>query len=134
MKKILFIIFATGYLMVLSAQTDSTGIITPSESPRYNHNLMLFNDYRSPLYSPLTDIPEFDYSQIYFEEYPEADLTEKQKIDLMLSKAEFYKALGKFPEFTEKNDLGFLGDVLMYTNAAATMYLLYKHVDKYGFK
>ncbi|GJQ64510.1 MAG: hypothetical protein SCALA702_35630 [Melioribacteraceae bacterium] len=129
--RILFIlgVFFSGYI---SAQNKFSS--ENSDSSKSKINFYLFNKDISPIYNT----PNFG-NDFFIPDYSFFLTHEKQvpiniRMNVELSKAEFYNALGMVPQFRNKNDLGVLGDILVYTNTAATLYLLYKHIEKYGVK
>jgi len=114
-------------------------VIAQEEKPQHPDStivpkISLYNVVNSPLYPALNYSPELaipDYSFNF--QQPRVDISDV-KLQIKMSKVEFNNALSQIPEFNNKNDLGLVGDILMYTNTAATLYLLYKHVEKYGLK
>lgn len=129
--RIIFIL-AVLFSGLISAQELISGEEPDTTLTKYN--LTMFSRYSSPLYAT----PNFenniitpDYS-LFLKDLEHVPLSTQMRIEL--SKAEFYNALGMVPQFRNRNDLGVLGDILMYTNTAATIYLLYKHIEKYGLK
>jgi len=96
--------------------------------------ISLYNKLHSPLYPALGYSPELAIPDYTFDFQQGLTDISDPRLQIKMSKIEFQNALSQIPKFNNKNNLGVFGDILMYTNTAATLYLLYKHVEKYGLK
>lgn len=112
-----------------SSETIQDTIITLFSKGEYK--LRLNNSYN--IISPLS----YNRQQIFFDEpslfyYPDFNLNTMDKpISMMQLKQETNEAMMIYRQGLLKNDLGFVGDVLRYTNTAAALGLAVYHVYKY---
>jgi len=99
---------------------------------KLNHNPNVI----SPLFAIKQPLYYTEFSQFYIPSF-EQKLIDKP-ISIMQLKREMNQTMKIYRQGTIKNDLGFVGDILGYTNAAAALGLAIYHVSKnpkkYGLK
>ena len=94
-----------------------------------------FNNKVNSIYSVLSLRQE-----LFFEEYSYFSIPDRNQnlteapISMMQLRTEMNQTMQIYRQGTIKNDLGFVGEVLGYTNAAAAVGLAIYHIHKYGLK
>jgi len=94
-------------------------------------------EFVSPLFSFKIPIYEDPYSQLILPNFDEP-IPLNEAISMMQLRNEINQSLKIFHQGTIKNDLGVVGEILGYTNAAAALglaaYHVYKYKEHYGIK
>lgn len=100
---------------------------------RLNNN----SEFISPLFSFKLPIYEDPYSQLILPNFEE-QIPQTEAVSVMQLRNNINQSLQIYRKGMIKNDLGVVGDILGYTNAAAAIglaaYHVYKYKDHYGFK
>ncbi len=100
---------------------------------RLNNN----SEFISPLFSFKMPIYEEPYSQFILPNFEE-QIPQTEAVSMMQLRTNINQSLQIYQKGLNKNDLGVVGDILGYTNAAAAIglaaYHVYKYKEHYGFK
>ncbi len=139
--KITFIIIIL-FSPILFAQTDSkidsgnSAVIVSEINDSTNiENFKLPEPgfkYSLPSYSFYKDRLEFNQDALnYFDHQMYNPTPQSLSNDFKLYNQQLRRAMKMIPGFQKKKDLGVFGEILGYTNAAATLGLLIYHLHKY---
>jgi hypothetical protein len=138
------IIFISVFLFssIIYAQVDSAKILSNSTIVNSEINDSLSNEkfvlpkpgfkYSLPSYSFYKDRIEFNHDALnYFDHQIYNPTPQSLSNDFKLYNQQLQSAMKLIPGFQKKKDLGVFGEILGYTNAAATLGLLIYHLHKY---
>ncbi|MBK8944527.1 MAG: hypothetical protein IPM32_04565 [Ignavibacteriae bacterium] len=133
-KLIFTILIFSSLVSFAQSNTNQDSIKNISEYKlRLNDNSL----YISPLFSFKMPIYEDPHSQLILPNFEE-QIPQTEAISIMQLRNNINQSLQIYKKGLNKNDLGVVGDILGYTNAAAAIglaaYHVYKYKEHYGFK
>jgi hypothetical protein len=138
--KILFTFILIFFFFSNSQAQDSTKtIIDKNDSLKVTHHASI-NELKEILFDnsladPFSAHINKEVSKVYLNiSIPESNLNTLPERDINSfdnAKKNLLGAIRMQPKFLPANELGFLGKVFIYANAAAFGYALYKHIEKY---
>lgn len=109
-----------------------TGGINDSLSINNEYNFMFNSPSAKLLYSTKMPLLYFNLSKLYLLQFEDTSIPQlSNTIENYRIRKEINQSLNIYRQGLNKNDLGFVGKVLGYTNAAAALGLAIYHVTKY---
>lgn len=136
-KKVFLSVLLLGISSIISVAQDNP----TQDSTKINSEFKLRLNDNSMYISPLRSfqIPEFEepYSQLILPDLYEQN-PQTEAVSLMQLRNNINQSMQVYHQGMIKNDLGVVGKILGYTNAAAAIglaaYHVYKYKEHYGFK
>ena len=132
--KIIFIIlFITSLISAQDKNSDDQITTNPDSLSMESFQLPKAGfKYSLPSYSFYKDRIEFNQDALNYFDHQLENLTPQSLAnDFKLYNQQLLNAMKLIPGFQKKKDLGVFGEILGYTNAAATLGLLIYHLHKY---